>query len=105
MGRKGGIALLMLGVALAVVMWHLLASREPMHEGKSLSYYLDQLAVHYPQKSAEDPDIKAIRAMGPKAVPHLRRAFRRKNSLFLKAATLLRPKLPSFISRRLPDHG
>jgi HEAT repeat protein len=104
MGKKGRVALAALfALLLGGLAWELLCPSEPVYQGKPLGYYLDHLAAHYPPKAADDSDVKTIHAMGPKAIPHLRRAFRRKNSAYVKSLVFLRAKLPKGIATRLPD--
>jgi HEAT repeat protein len=103
MARRRVAVIVLFGVLLLGSIWQFSHQRELMYEGKPLQHYLDELANHYPPKSGDDPNIRAIYAMGPDAIPHLRRAFQKKNSARLKISAFLRPRLPNVIARRLPD--
>jgi HEAT repeat protein len=101
--RWGQIAVAgLLFAVVAVITWQVAARPEPVYQGKRLRQYLDQMAKDYPY-AVDNPGVRAVYQMGPDAVPYLRRALRKKDTLYVKALVFLRAKLPLTLSRRLPD--
>jgi len=73
-----------------------------VYQGKRLRQYLDQIAKDYPY-GVDNPGVRAVYQMGPDAVPYLRRALHKKDSLYVKALVFLHAKLPAALGRHLPD--
>jgi HEAT repeat protein len=104
MGKRGlriTFAVIFIAI-LGVCLWSALSPREPSYKGRSLDQYLDEVATNYPQGLGDDTVMRAIYAMGPRAIPGLRHALRRKDSAYEKTLAFLRPRLPNQITRRLP---
>jgi HEAT repeat protein len=97
------------------IIWIVTRPREPVYQGKRVGEYINDLALIIEHNSApvpemvrqgiqpDDPAIKAICAIAPEAIPYLRRAIRRKDSWQEKGLAFLRAKLPSRLSKRLPQ--
>jgi len=86
----------------AVITWQVVARPEPVYQGKRLRQYLDQMAKGNPYL-VDSPGVRAISQMGPDAVPYLRHALRKQDSLYVKTLVFLQANLPKAFSRRLPD--
>jgi hypothetical protein len=95
------IAVLLLAVV-GVITWQVAARPEPVYQGKRLRQYLDQMAKEDPY-SVDSPGVRAVYQMGPEAVPYLRRALHKKDTLYVKVLVSLHAKLPRSLSRHLPD--
>lgn len=72
-------------------------NRGPFYEGKSATYWTRQLARD--RSRAE----RALRELGPSAVPALVSAVNRRDSWWNQVGNRLRPKLPKFVARHLPS--
>jgi HEAT repeat protein len=87
-----GVGLGILGVVLTA--W---IDRGPFYEGKSATYWTKQLARD------RSKALRALRELGPAAVPALVSAVDRKDSWWNRLGNRLRPKLPKFAARHLPN--
>lgn len=88
-------AVIGLGIAgLLLTVW---MNRGPVYEGKPASYWTRQLARD--RSKAQ----RALRELGPAAVPALISAFNRRDSWWHHMGNRLRPKLPKFAARHLPN--
>jgi HEAT repeat protein len=92
----------LLFVVATAIMWQVVARPEPVYQGKRLRQYLDQMARGDPF-SVDSPGVRAIYQMGPEAVPYLRRALHKKDSLYIKSLVFLHATLPKALGRHLPD--
>ena len=87
----------MIGVAaISLVLAALVHPREPVHESKPLSYWVEQLQ----QRRRIDAEL-AMRRIGPKAIPVLLAKIKRHNSRFQILYRKMWPKLPANIQQRL----
>jgi HEAT repeat protein len=95
--KKAALAIAVVGIgAVALSLWLL---RVPQHNGKPLSYWIDELT---PTSAVFREATQAVDATGPKLVPYLTRRLQTKES---RLAALYRwnyPALPTFVSKRLP---
>ncbi|HKS36385.1 MAG TPA: HEAT repeat domain-containing protein [Verrucomicrobiae bacterium] len=72
-------------------------NRGPFYEGKSATYWTGQLARD------RSKALRALRELGPAAVPALVSAVNRTDSWWNQMGHRLRPKLPKFAARHLPN--
>ncbi len=79
-------------VCLSVAIW--LRPREPMYQGKPVSYWVDRLLEPDP-----GPAQIAVREFGPKATPFILAKVRREHSLSHRLYRAVWPKLPASLQR------
>jgi HEAT repeat protein len=86
-----------IGLGIAGFLLTVWLNRGPAYEGKSASYWTRQLARD--RSKAQ----RALRELGPAAVPALISAVNSKDSWWHNVGNRLRPKLPKFAARHLPN--
>jgi len=86
-------AILVLSAGLiATVLWRPLRRKEPEHDGKPVSYWMEQMLKS--RVLGEDEAYRALKAMGAEAVPFLVATLHKKNSAYSKIVPVLYRMVP-----------
>src|SRR2546422_11683113 len=82
------------GLVLALALWF---PKEPVYQGKPVSFWIEELARTQPVRiwETDRPAKEALRTLGTNAVPYLAKAMRSR-SLFGETYGQLWPRLPGF---------
>src|SRR5262249_30686025 len=94
--------LVILALAVGTMTWFLCRAREPAYNGKPVSAWLDDMAT----RSQTGYD-KALKSIGPAAIPYAVRSLARNDSSWRKKYKELWPRLPkriqNFLGKPKPD--
>jgi len=93
--RKRAVIAALIGLGILGLAFAVWIDRGPFHDGKSATYWTRQLARDRPKA------LRALRELGPAAVPALVSAVNRKESWWNRVGNRLRPKLPKLAARHL----
>jgi HEAT repeat protein len=88
--------------AIVVVLAWVFRPREPVHQGKPLSYWVDRFGNDIESHTECQA---AFRAIGPKAIPFLMSRARRQDAMSQRLYRAVWPRLPGVLQRRIrqPD--
>lgn len=88
------------GVGIGTVVLFMLLTREPLCDGRPVTSWLEDLS-HNDSKVREKAK-NVLVTTGPKIIPYLVEALKRKNSAFSRVYIGIREQMPLFIMERMP---